>query len=325
MKGITRLLAMLLALTIVGATGLCWIEGWSFFDSLYATVVTLTTVGFGDFAPKTVAGRAFIMLYLVSGIGVFVYGIASFGEVLVQAQFRTWLGKRRLDTALKTLSDHFIVCGFGRMGESVCRQLRAKGLPFVVVERAEDVVEECIENEWPSLVGDATDDRILQAAGIERARGLAAVLGNDADNLFIVLSARLARPDMLILARAGDDKAVKKMEKAGADRVVSLYTTGATKIVQLLASPNVEDFIEIAIGDGREIDLAEFQVSEKADYAGQSLAETNLSSRGIIVVSICRSDGEILMPPPGSAVLQPGDSLIALGRRDVIDGLIAES
>ena len=319
-----RILALLGGLTLVGTLGLWLIEGWSFLDSLYMTVITLTTVGYSETKPLSDAGRIFIMGYLVVGIGVFFYGVATLGEIIVRSQFTDWLGKRKMDTKLKTMKDHYIVCGLGRMGESICQQLEARKLPFVVIERSQSALERADPN-WQCLVGDATEDQVLEQAGLERSRGLAAVLGTDADNLYIVLTARLARAELLILARAADDRAVEKMEKAGANRVVSLYKTGASKIVQLLSRPNVEDFIEIAAGTGQEIDLAEIHVANSAGYCGKTLADSDLRDRGIIVVRIRRRDGQVLMPPPSTARIEAGDSLLALGRREVVHELIADS
>ena len=306
MKGLLHLVGILVALIVVGTVGFRLIEGASWLDSVYMTVITLTTVGYREVFELTDPGKVFVMLFLAAGIGVFLYSVAQIGEFVVRAEMMPWLERRRKDTAMKSLEGHFIVCGFGRMGHRICSQLAARDLPFVVVERSEEALGECRESSWNWVLGDATDERVLGEAGIERARGIATVLGSDADNLYIVLSARLLRGDVLILARAGDEGAAEKMKRAGADRVVSLYATGATKIVQLLSSPNVEEFIELISDKGREMNLAEIHVTAKAPYSGRTLAESNLRDRGLMVVGIRRAGGELLMPPPSTAAIASG-------------------
>jgi voltage-gated potassium channel len=227
-----------------------------------------------------------------------------------------------MDTRMKALKDHYIVCGFGRMGRSLCQQLASRRLPFVAVDKSDHALAFCQETGWPWLVGDATEDRTLLDAGIERARGVATVLSSDAENLYVVLSARLLSKNLQILSRASTDKDAAKLLQAGANRVISLYTTGATKMAQLLANPNVEDFIEIITTKGKELDLTEVQVTLKASYAGKPLAETDFRKKGIIIVGIRRPSGELLLPPSGTDVLQTGDCLIALGKTEAIGELI---
>lgn len=323
MNNILRISALLALLTLAGTLGFYFIESdWSLLDALYMTVITLTTVGYGEVHRLSTAGRVFVMIYLAAGLGVFLFGVVQLGELVVRAQLRNWMDRHRMDTALKTLENHFIVCGFGRMGTMVCRQLAARKVPFLAVDRDEAALKECREEGWPWLVGDATDDRTLLAAGIERARSLATVLGSDADNLFVVLSARLLSRDLQILARADDEKGAAKMEKAGASRVVSLYTTGATKITQLMVSPKLEDFIETFTAGGPELDLAEVQVDPGTGYAGKALAETDFRRRGIMIVGIRCAGGELLLPPPSSTVIRAGDVLIVLGKAGAIRELL---
>jgi len=322
MKSAVRLFAILSGLTLVGVLGFRVIEGAPWLDCLYMTVITLTTVGYSETIDLSANGKIFVVCYLGIGTGVFLYSIVQLGELVLRAELRSWLERRRKHTAMKSLEDHFIVCGIGRMGKTICRQLAERNLPFVVIEKDEEAVAECKKENWNWVNGDATDDRVLEEAGLKRARGLAAVLGSDSDNLYIVMSARLVCPKLLILARAEDDSGVYKMEKAGANRVISLYSTGASKIVQLLASPKVEDFIELIKDRDHQMDLAEVHMCERTRYVGQTLAESDLRSRGLIVIGIRRQDGESLMPPPSSARIEEGDALIALGARQAIRDLI---
>jgi voltage-gated potassium channel len=230
-----------------------------------------------------------------------------------------------MHAALKTMNNHLIVCGFGRMGRVLCRHLAEKGLPFVALDRNESALAVARDKGWPWLVGDATDDASLAAAGIDRARGLAVVLDDDADNVYVVLSARLLSKRLQIIARASDDRSVSKLVKAGADRVVSLYEASATKVAQLMASPNLEDFMEIFTGGASELDLAEIRVSRGSPYAGCSLENTDLRARGVIVVGIRRGQGELLLPPPSSTTIEADDSLIAVGKAHAIAELVARA
>ncbi|MEM7231378.1 MAG: potassium channel protein [Planctomycetota bacterium] len=325
MKRLVSICLVLVALTAVGTLGFWLLEDrYSLFDALYMSVITLTTVGYGEVHELSTAGRVFVMVYLWSGLGVFLFSAAALGEIIVRNQMRIWLEKRRMDTALRSIEDHFIICGYGRMGQIVCGQLKAKGLEFVVVETDDDALTECQEHGHPWIKGDATDDETLIEAGVHRARGLATVLGTDADNLYVVFSARLLAPSIQILARATGDKVIAKMERAGANRVVSPFAAGATKITQLLANPNVEDFMEIFSEGESELDLAEISVATDSPLAGALLRETELTKQGVVIVAIRRSDGPPLIPPPSDTRIQPGDSLIALGDAETILDLCSQ-
>ncbi len=317
-----RILALLVVVPALGALGFMWIEGWSFFDSLYMAVTTITTVGFREVHDLSPQGRIFVMVYLAGGIGVFLFGVVQFGEMVVRAELQDWLGRRRMDSALKSLSQHFVVCGAGRMGRAVCRHLAEQRLPFAVVDRDEAVIEECRAEGWLVCEGDASDDRTLLEAGIERARGLAAVLTNDADNLFVVLSARLLVPNLQIIARATDDKTAEKMRRAGASRVISLYHTAAMKLTQLLVKPDLEDFFEIFSDSGGDLDLAEVHVDAHDARTGKLLSETDFSRLGVVIVGIRRADGTLVLPPGGATVIEADDDLIALGSAEAISKLI---
>ena len=324
MSKVLRIILLLVGMTAVGTLGCYFIEDeYTVRDSLYMTVITLTTGGYHEVHPLSTDGKIFVIIFLVAGLGAFLFSLATLGELIVSTELNRWLEKRKMDTALKSLQNHFIICGYGRMGQTVCAQLAAKDFPFVVIDQDEEILADCRERNWAWLKGDATDDDVLKQAGIAHARGLAAVLGTDADNLVAIFSARLVRKDLQILARASDKRQVVKLEKAGADRVVSPYNAGATKIAQLLVNPHVEDFIEIFAGKGSELDLAEIQVTEETEYAGRSLKDTQFTTRGIVIVAIRKANQELLIPPPISATIEPGDSLIACGKADAIQELLS--
>lgn len=323
MRRLAWIVAVLVILTAIG-TGWFWlVEGWTLLDSAYMTVITLSTVGYDAVRPLSDRSRVFVIVYLVGGLGVFLFAVVQLGEMVVRAELRTWLRRRGMNSTLKSMKDHFIVCGFGRMGHTICRHLADRRLPFVVVDNNENTLMDCEKQGWPCVRDDATSDRTLVDAGIERARGLAVVLDSDADNLYVVLSARLIAPELQIIARATDENSAHKMEKAGANRVVSLFTTGAATMAQLLINPHVEDFFEFVSGNGATLDLAEIRVAANSTCANRVLSETDFRKRGVIIVAIRRPDGEILLPPKASTKIQPNDVLIALGKVSAVSELLA--
>jgi len=327
---ILKILLILLGLVIFGATGFVLTgdpalppgESWSFLDALFMAVITLTTVGYGEVHRLSTGGRIFAMVYLFIGFGAFSYGLIQLAEIMLQAQFSQWLGRRRMHSTLQHMKNHFIVCGFGRMGQTVCQQLTTKKLPFIAIDRLESAAKECQELGWPCIVGDATDDRLLVEAGMERAQGLAAVLPSEADNLYVVLSARLLSKKIQIIARSADEKSRTKLVRAGANHVVNIYSAGAMKMAQLLANPNVEEFLEVITSRGNELGITEVQVHPDAPYAGKALADTNFRKLGVIIVGIRRASGDLVLPPASTDVVQAGDCLIAMGRAETIEELV---
>ncbi len=322
MNKVVQILVIVAGLLLVGTLGFWSIEGWSLVDSLYMSVITLTTVGFKEVHDLSVAGQLFTVLYLIVGMGIFFYEVAQLGEIVVRAEIGKWMGRRRMDTKLRGTRNHFIICGFGRLGSRLCKELSLRKLPFIVVEKDPSAYQICRDAGWPCITGDATEDETLIAAGIEHAKGLATVLSTEADNLYVILSARLLSKDVRLLSRAATEKGAEKMLKAGANQVISLYETGATKMAQLLAHPNVDDFMKVISTQGKTLDLAEVQVTAKSSFSGKQLQEGDLRQRGIIIVGIRRAKGEVLLLPRGSDVAQEGDYLIALGEAAAIADLI---
>lgn len=322
MHRIAKIIALLAILPLVGTVGLVLIEGWNVFDALYMSVITITTVGFSEIHPLSTAGRSFIIAYLVVGIGVFFYGAVQIGELIVRAELHNWYGRRKMDSALKSMKDHFVVCGFGRTGLAVCRHLAGKQQPFVVVDQDEQILSACRDRGWIGLSGDATSDELLLKANLKSARGLATVLPSDADNLYVVLSARLLCPNLQIVARASDEMSSAKMQKAGANRVVSLFNSGAVKMAQLLVNPELEDFFEIFHSHDIELDLAEIHVTQSGPYSGKTLDDTEFSTQGVVIVGIRRKNGELILPPRGSTPIHVDDQLIALGKSEAISEMV---
>ncbi len=316
---------LLIWLTAFGMLGIRVVTGASWVDCLYITIDTLTTRGNAELKDLDDKGKLFIAFYLVTCLGIFTYSAFQLGHWIVSAEIGSALERRRMKKEIEGLNGHYIVCGLGRMGSTICEYLHERGKPFVVIELDDEVAEQrCTTNDWLCVVGDATDDEVLQRAGIRRARALATVLSTDADNVYVVLSARLLNGNLQIVARASDEKAIEKIQRAGATRIVSPFSSGAEKMARFMLNPTIEDFLEVADARGNELELADVQITADSPYVGKQLMQTDLRDKGVMIIGIRRASGERLMPPPGTAVIQTGDSLFAFGSSAAVNSMIEE-
>jgi len=325
LRRILVIVGLLVVLTFGGATGFQIITGARWFDCLYMAVITLTTVGYGEAVPLDDVGRAFVMVYLVLGVGIFTYTAYQMGQIIVSGELRSLIEERRMEQKIEHLHGHFIVCGAGRMGLTICRHLREHHKRFVVVDIDPAKREMCNRENWLCLTGDATDDVVLERAGIARAQALASALPTDADNVYVVLSARLLSTNLEIVSRASNEKVAAKMERAGATRVVSPFSAGALKMARFMLNPEVEDFLDIANSRGQGLEMVDVQITARSPFLGKQLQETDLSRLGVMVVGIRRADGEQLMPPPAETTLCEGDCLFAFGLREAVQKMLAET
>ena len=289
------------------------IEGWDFLDALYMTIITLTTVGYREVHDLTRAGMLFTIVLLMVGVGTFLYALSAGAKLILEGELQELFGRKRLEKKIKDLRGHYIVCGFGRMGKIICRELKAKHLPFVAIEKNADTSK--TSEDLLLISGDATNDDVLREVGIERAKGLISVLPTDALNLYVVLSARELNPDLYIVARAGEEGSEKKLLRAGADKVVSPYHIGGLRIAHTILRPAVVDFIEFATKTRNlELQMEEVKIPEGSAMAGVSLDQCGIGKElGIIVVGIKRSNGEMRFNPTSRSNIKAGDTLIALG------------
>lgn len=305
--------ALILLLISAGTVGYVFIEGWDFLDSLYMTITTLTTVGFGEVHPLSRIGRVFTIALIVGGVGTVFYALGTIAKFMLEGEFEEIFGRKRLEKRIKELREHFIVCGYGRMGKIICRELKEKNISFVVIEKKPEAL---IGGQDVLLVeGDATRDEILKEVQIGRARGLISVLPTDAENLYVVLSARGLNPRLMIVARAGEEGSEQKLVRAGADRVVSPYYIGGLRIAHTVLKPAVVDFIEFATKSGNiDLQMEEITIQDNSGLVGLTLDECGIGRElGIIVVAIKQGSGEMRFNPTYRTAIRTGDTLIALG------------
>jgi len=310
------LLLLILLLLAGGTTGYMLVEGWPFLDSLYMTVITLATVGFEEVAPLHPAGEVFTIVLIILGVGVMSFTVFRIAQLLLEGQVRLILGRRQLERQIRALDNHYVLCGFGRMGSVVAQQLQRAGIPFVIVEKAEPKLQRLATTEHLYLAGDATVEEVLERAGVRRAKGLVTTVASDAENLFITLTAREMNPGLFIVVRAFDERSEAKLRRAGADRVVAPTQIGAMRIAHYILRPAVVELVELAtLRESLELQLEEVRVRAGSRLVGVVLRDSEIRSRmGLIVVAVNRADEKTLFNPPSDTVIGEGDVLIALGR-----------
>ncbi len=320
-----KVLFSLISLVILiggGTVGYAAIEGWSAFESLYMTVITLATVGYKEVHELSYEGKVFTIVLIVFGTGNIAYTIGSMIQFMVEGQLRKLLGRKKLQKQIQNLKGHYIVCGYGRMGKLVSREFASKPLPFIVVEQSSEACQRLEEDGHLFVQGDATHDDVLEKAGIRNAEGLITVVTSDSANVFITLTARGINHDLYILARASEDGAKTKLMRAGANKVVSPYTIGASRIAQAIIRPSVVDFIDIATGrENLELQIEEIKICSKSTLSGKTLINSGIRKElGLIIVGIKKNQQMSFNPDPATEI-DTGDTLIALGEPDAITNL----
>jgi voltage-gated potassium channel len=322
-----RLLAALIAVASAiafGALGFYLIEGWSILDSLYVAAQTVTTVGYGDLTPATRNGRIFSTLFMLVGVGIVLYALTTMVQAIVQSELVATLGERRQTRKMSKLRNHFIVCGAGRVGSHLVRGLLGSAEAFVVLETDPQRVSELTDLGVVVLVRDATLEESLREAGVEHARGLAACLPDDADNVYVVLTARDLNPHLHIVARAVEEQAESKLIRAGANRVVAPTIIGGHRMAVALTKPAVDDFLGSITANQLELAFEQLEVAPGSPLGGQKLRDTSIRSElDIVVVSIRRSNGTVLFNPSGDTSIESGDILIAIGHAESLMKLTA--
>jgi voltage-gated potassium channel len=313
-----RYAVMALSAAIVfGTIGFHFVEGWSLADSLYVTVQTLTTVGYGDVPPRSGGGRIFAVVVMLIGAGGVALAVSTIVQSVVKWELVSTFGQRRLTKKMSKLRDHYIVCGSGRVGSHLVRDLLAANESFVVIENDQQRAAEFSQRGVNVLVGDATLEESLRDVGVQHARGLAACLPNDADNVYVVLTARDLNPNLRIVARAAEEQAEAKLLRAGANHVIAPTIIGGHRMAVALTKPAVSEFMDSITANELGLGFEQVEVDAASPLVGQELRSTPIRSElDVVIISIRRQDGQIVFNPAGNATIENGDILIAIARTE---------
>ena len=315
----------LVVLPTIGTAGYCWIEGWSLVDALFMTVTTLATVGYGEIRPLSTPGRIFTMMLILAGGVMAAYALTQLGQLVFSGEWRRYWENRRRTRMITELTNHIIVCGYGRVGRNVVEELKAEGLPFVVIDLSHEKIARVKEIGALAVMGDAAHEEKLKEAGIGRARGLVAAAKSDAENVFIVLTARSLNHSLSIVARADVEESEPKLIRAGANRVILPYHITGRRLVTMLVRPDVADFLdEVSHASGMELLLEQIQIAQGSAIVGQTLAEAQTQHHFDVTVLACKNpDGKWSCRPLGSMIIEEYSQLIALGTKPQLQNLAA--
>ncbi len=305
---------------LAGTVGFTLVEHWSLFDSFYMTLITITTVGYQEVHTLSRAGRIFNSFLIFFGVSAMFFAIGGMTQIIIELELNQYFGKRRVRTMIENLSKHYIICGYGRVGRGAASALQKAGVPFVIIDKSEDKVERAIHDGMLGVLADANSDDTLREVGLMRSIGLIATLSTDADNLFLVISARTMNPDLKISARIAEMTSADKFRRAGAEHVFAPYDMTGNRMAEALIRPHVYEFIDFTTRPGElglNVSLEQFPVPENSDLVGQSLRHLQLRRElGVIVLAIRKPDGNMLFNPPAEAEICGGDCLIVMGGQD---------
>ncbi len=316
-KKVVVISALLVLLWATGIAGYMLIEGWGLLDAVYMTAISLSTVGFKEVHPLTEQGRVFTILLITLGVGLFFYAIGSLAEGLIEGHLKGLIGRRRMLKKISRLERHYIVCGYGRLGRVICHELQLRNKPLVVVDNKQSAVQRAEKRQLLWVLGDATVDNVLESAGIKRAKGLISVLGTDAANVYITISAKFLNPRVTIVTRAENENAEKKMFQVGATKVISPYKIGASRMALAVLKPTLTEFLDLASHSvGFDLDIEQIEIVAGSELDGKALKDISLRERtGVTVIAIKKRGGEMSLQLRPEEPLAPGDVIVALGSR----------
>ncbi len=317
-RNLRAALLVVLLIIVIGAVGFHLLEGWTLFESLYLTVTTISTVGYGDYVPSTQGGRLFTIVLIVFGVGTMLYTAGLFAETMIEGRLKVILGRGKLERAISKLSGHYIICGCGRIGYLIAKELHAEKVPFVVIDNNPEILQKIEDEGFVYYKGNATDDKSLIDAGIKRAKGVVCALPTDAENLYVILTAKELKNDLFILSRSEEETSEARLLRAGADRVMSPYTLGGMRMAMAILRPAMLDFIEITTRrQSLELRMEEVEVCKGSPIIGRSLEHSEIRQKhGLIIVAVKKDSGKMIFNPHADYVIEQGDKLIAMGEDD---------
>jgi len=310
----------LVGITLVSTLGLAYFEGWSLFNSLWVTIISLTTTGFGDIVPQTIPGRAFLLLVLLVGVGVVAYSLGAIINILVETQISRMMEHNKMIKTINKLENHIIVCGAGRVGSHVAEILRAERVPYVLIDMNEELIIHMQEEGHLAMIGDATQDEVLLAAGMGKAQGVVCALSEDAYNVFIALTARAFSPNMKIVARAERPETMEKMRRAGANKVISPAQIGGYQMAMSMLKPATVDLVDtLFTSQNLQLQLEEVAITENSRIARKEIRQVfDRQHTNVIIVSIIRGE-QVILNPRGTDIMVPGDTLVIIGDRSDLE------
>lgn len=308
-------LVILLTIFVIGTVGFHFLEGWNLLDSLYTTIATLSTVGYGDFSPETNAGKIFTIFVIIFGVGMMFYTLVLMAETFIEGRLRYVLGRGKLEKIIEKMHNHYIICGGGRIGFLICRELMAGKVPCLVIDNDPEVIQKAGEEGFIYTKGDATQDKVLLAAGIKRAKGIICVLPSDAENLYVILTAKELNNNIYIMARSEEEESEHRLLRAGADKVMSPYTLGGVRMAMAIMRPAMLDFIEITTNrQSLELRMEEVSICANSQFVAKTLEDSGIRKRfGLIIVAVKKDSGKMIFNPLANYVIEQGDRLIAMG------------
>jgi voltage-gated potassium channel len=322
-RRITMIAVGLATVLLIGTVGFAVIEGFPWFDALYMSVTTITTVGYMEIHPLHMAGRIFNTFLILIGVSTLFFAVGVMTQTIIELELTGYFPKRRMKRMIEKLKDHYIVCGFGRVGRAAAAELRRAGAPFIILDRSETKVERAMQEGMIAALGDSTFDNNLRDVGIARARGLVAALATDADNLFLVLSAKSLNPQLHVASRVIEDEAEQKFRRAGADAVFMPYIMAGSRLAQSILRPHVVEFLEVATAESElKVSIEQVKVGGHSEFVDRSIRQMQLRKQvGVIVLAVRRADGQMLFNPDPDTLIQPGDFLIAMGNEEQLRNL----
>jgi voltage-gated potassium channel len=324
LKKLKYSLAILAGILALGTIGYMIFAGGGAADALYMTVITLSTIGFREVHEMDTAGRIFTIILILGGVGTAAYVFKTAIEIILEGEIREILGRKKVNEKIRRLKGHHIICGYGRMGKHICSEFASADFPFVVIENDPEVVADIQEKEYMVIQGNATHDDVMASAGLYDAKGLISVLSSDAENLFVVLSARDMNSKLKIITRASEEGSEKKFRRAGADLVVSPYVIGAVKIAQSIFRPHISSFVDTATSRDADIGfrLDAIKIAEDSGYNGVEIRHSRIREElGVLIVAIKKGEGRIITNQHPETVLKSGDRLICVGKPEQLEEL----